>query len=658
MKNLGNDKRAAVFDYFRRAENYVIMIPGIFLTLLLILPAVLSAQTQHELDSLEKLLPLRSGREKVKLLNDLTYYHFQSDPGKAVLFGEQSLKLAKTLKDDRLLASTYNDYSMPFLTKGDFEKVVYLNNLALQIRLKINDTTGIISSRSKLGNAYFEMTRYSEAQAQYNEAIRLLKITGDELTLAKIYQNSANILESRGFFREALDMQKDIQEIAKRLQDDGLTLTNLGNMGSCYRKLGNYRKSRECYLEAAKYARSNPEMLSQVYQGLGVTERAAGNNDLGLLYYKKAYDIYRQLGSDVGTGIVAVNIGNTYAEMNRYDSAEVYLHEGLGTVLRTKSYRQIANAYHNLGKLEQRRGNYKAAAEFLGKETLYKDSVMLFEGSEMIGEMFARYEVEKKERELAESKAQIAETRLQKVIWLGVSALLLMLLVLIFLYFRRKRMQARAELERTRQEEELLREKQLSEQKLGISRELHDNIGSQITYMISSMDNLTYIIPEDDDLRGTIRDLSEFGRETMQELRSTIWAMNAEEGSVDVLLRKIEELRSRIPIGLITERKLAGNPVLKAAEMLNLYRIAQEALQNCLKYAGAQSFTIRVFENGSEVTFEFSDDGNGFDLSAKHEGNGLRNMRYRCEQLGGTFSAASSENKGTAVSCVLRHLSY
>jgi tetratricopeptide (TPR) repeat protein len=94
-------------------------------------------QTQAQLDSMERLIPLKKGKEKVLLLNDLTFYYFQSNTDKAIRFGEQSLELAKTLKDKKLLANTYNDFSMPCMTKGNYKKAIELNLKSLAIRLKI-----------------------------------------------------------------------------------------------------------------------------------------------------------------------------------------------------------------------------------------------------------------------------------------------------------------------------------------------------------------------------------------------------------------------------------------------------------------------------------------------------------------------------------------
>lgn len=620
--------------------------------LLFLTTGFLFSQTQQQLDSLERLIPKKQGKEKIQLLNDLTFYYFRSNAQKAIGFGSKSLELAKKANDEVLLANTYNDYSMPFLTTGNFQKSVDLNYKALEIRKRLRDTSGMISSYAKLGNGYYELGQYKKAQQSYNEAIRFAKAIGDENTLLQIYQNSANVLEAGGFIKEALKMQLDVHEIAIRTDNKLVQISNYGNLGSCYQKLNQFQKAREMYLEAVPLAKemNQPEQLAMVYQGLGVVERAAGNSDLGLNYYKQAFRLYKRLNSKTGEGIIAVNIGNTFADLKQEDSASFYLNYGLKLVKDTKSYRQIMNAYAGLAELELSRKNYQKATEYLILKNNYQDSVTLFQGNELIADVFGKYELEKNQRALAESEAKNAKNKLYQAIWIGISASLLLLFAVVFGFFRHKRKIAREELIRTKQEEHYLREKQLSEQKLSISRELHDNVGSQITYLISSIDNLSYLDEENKLMNSKLHELSDFGRNTMQELRSTIWAMNSEDGNIETLLTRVESLRNKIPLPIEIHNTLPENYPLKSTELLNLFRIIQESIQNTLKHAAAKNIRISLEKKQERICVSISDNGRGL-KDGNEAGNGLRNMRYRCEQIHGNFELKTSETDGTTISC-------
>lgn len=86
-----------------------------------------------------------------------------------------------------------------------------------------------------------------------------------------------------------------------------------------------------------------------------------------------------------------------------------------------------------------------------------------------------------------------------------------------------------------------------------------------------------------------------------------------------------------------------------------IYRVAQEALSNALRHAGASKILLSLSSNSGGVEMSVIDDGDGFGAvdsngaSSFHGGNGLRNMRERVEATGGIFSLDTSKGKGTTL---------
>jgi two-component system NarL family sensor kinase len=81
----------------------------------------------------------------------------------------------------------------------------------------------------------------------------------------------------------------------------------------------------------------------------------------------------------------------------------------------------------------------------------------------------------------------------------------------------------------------------------------------------------------------------------------------------------------------------------------SVYRIAQEALQNVVKHAGARTARLRLLTHGDTITLEVEDDGKGFGQarSQNQTGYGLPGMRERAELLGGTLEVKSYSGQGT-----------
>jgi signal transduction histidine kinase len=86
-----------------------------------------------------------------------------------------------------------------------------------------------------------------------------------------------------------------------------------------------------------------------------------------------------------------------------------------------------------------------------------------------------------------------------------------------------------------------------------------------------------------------------------------------------------------------------------------LWRVAEEALSNALRHAGASAVTVRVEMedgDGGRTVLSVADDGTGFDPEARSIASrrlGLVSMRERIEALGGTFEIVSAPGRGTTV---------
>lgn len=87
--------------------------------------------------------------------------------------------------------------------------------------------------------------------------------------------------------------------------------------------------------------------------------------------------------------------------------------------------------------------------------------------------------------------------------------------------------------------------------------------------------------------------------------------------------------------------------------VLNLYRIAQEAVTNAIKNGKATVITIRLARHGDAFALTVKDNGKGFSTSKSHQGMGLHIMKYRADVIGARLTVESTDGKGTLVSCLL-----
>jgi signal transduction histidine kinase len=82
---------------------------------------------------------------------------------------------------------------------------------------------------------------------------------------------------------------------------------------------------------------------------------------------------------------------------------------------------------------------------------------------------------------------------------------------------------------------------------------------------------------------------------------------------------------------------------------INIFRIAQELVNNIVKHAEAQHVVVHFSQQYNVITLSFGDDGKGFKNGAQQNGVGLTNIYTRAELIGGTVEIQSSPGKGTFV---------
>jgi NarL family two-component system sensor histidine kinase LiaS len=106
-----------------------------------------------------------------------------------------------------------------------------------------------------------------------------------------------------------------------------------------------------------------------------------------------------------------------------------------------------------------------------------------------------------------------------------------------------------------------------------------------------------------------------------------------------------------------TKLIMDGDAFLSSKIEQELYRIAQEALNNTLKHADASEVSVYLKSCSDGIDLKIADNGIGFDqnLIDPSRGLGIENMRTRAERLGGQFTLESSPHQGTQVSVSIRY---
>lgn len=181
-----------------------------------------------------------------------------------------------------------------------------------------------------------------------------------------------------------------------------------------------------------------------------------------------------------------------------------------------------------------------------------------------------------------------------------------------------------------------------------IARDLHDNVGSQLTYIITNLEQLS------DSGVEKAHELSTFGRNAIGQLRETIWAINSDFTEIDDFVDAIRKVcfqylkGSGIDYTLVS--KINRSIRLTPTQTLGLFRIIQEAITNIIKHSGASHVMVE-FSEATGLCVLITDNGTGYNV-ASSGGYGIKNMNHRAAEIGASIGIATDEN-GTRVEITL-----
>ena len=641
-------------------KNYL-LVSALFFSL------IISSQSakQQKINELRSLVETEiSDSLKIKSYGDLCWYYGSVSIDSAFYFGNLALDVSKEKNNLQGEAQAYNDIGILHYQLAEYNRAIKLYKSSLKIRKSQKDTVGIASLYNKLGIAFHRMSALDSALYYDNKALTIYKNLNHLKYANLIQSNIANIYNDLKQYEKALESNKEVARIQEEISDNLGLARSYNNIGNSYLFLNDTLQSLDYYLKAIEISKKNnfERELGASYNNYGTVLQNQKKFEEALIYLNKSLDIKKKINDNHGISSGILNVAILNLQTGNLTPVEKQLRQGLAISKKSGINKLTLNAYSSFVTLYALKKNADSVIKYQQLYMQTQDLLLNERITKEVAEIQEKYNTVEREKEISLQKEELLKQKLElqtKNLYALLLAAGVLIVSLVFFgnykYQQNKRKQLRDQLALKDELSKTKTENKLQNQRLRISRDLHDNIGSQLTFIISSIDNLKFLTKASDEkLKEKLTNINSFASSTISQLRDTIWAMNKNEIPYEdfqtrilSLIEKAKIAKENIKYDFISDVK--SDIIFSSVNGITIFRVLQEALNNAIKYAEASKIDITVVEKNNELKITIKDNGKGFDMNKIEMGNGLENMQKRMEEIEGKIDIKSKIGEGTSI---------
>jgi ligand-binding sensor domain-containing protein/signal transduction histidine kinase len=203
-----------------------------------------------------------------------------------------------------------------------------------------------------------------------------------------------------------------------------------------------------------------------------------------------------------------------------------------------------------------------------------------------------------------------------------------------------------------------LRQKEaLEKERARIARDIHDQVGASLTQLSLLGELVEGDKNHPEEVAGHARQIEQTALETTRALDEIVWTVNPSNDTLDGLITYLCKYAQDYLAVAGLRYRLEAPPQLPSTPITpevrhNVFLASKEAITNVVRHAQATAVSLRLRLEPSSFTLEIEDNGRGLgglDPRAAQTRNGLRNMRKRMEDIGGSFDMGPAQERGTVV---------
>jgi len=348
---------------------------SVIMLLMFFLVSNLAAQS-GKIDTLIMQLTTAADTAKVKILNKLCWELRNSEPNKAIQYGEEAIRIAKEHNNTKDLLTAYSFTGVAYRNLGNYSQALSLYFIALKLAEQLNDKESQGYALINIGNAYYYQDNVKQGIPYLDKATKVANEIGNKGMEAYAYLNlgrsHAQLNDYQNALRE-LEMAYQIRNQLNKEPEAAVCLQEIGDVYLAQKKHGNARQHYMQALEIVLKYKDDLDLMAEIYNQLAVVDK----------------------------------------ELKNYAKAEEYAQQSLTIAMKVGNKYRINLAYFSLADIFAATGRFEKAFNHHRLATMYKDSVFNDEKNKQITELQTIYETQKKEQENEKLKVQNELNKLQ-----------------------------------------------------------------------------------------------------------------------------------------------------------------------------------------------------------------------------------------------------
>lgn len=612
---------------------------------------------QKKIDSLKNILPTLTDTILVNVLDEISWEYKYVNMDSAFLYSKKALALAKKINNQKSIGNSYNTLGSNYEYISKLDSALFYYKKSLAYKNKLRDSIGIANTLNNIGIVYDEQGDYVQSLQNYFKALRIYENNESSFDrIPMVLVNIGIVYKKQKEFDKVLEYyEKALKIYEENNYDVGVVITT-GNIGSTLLKLEKYDESIAYSKKAKKmyddlgYKRYVPYMNIQIanaYDSLGNYKVSQPLYIDAITSFEKEKNFYEIADAKIG-------LANNYLKANNFKSSLIEANQSI-TLSKKNGFDELKlRALKIASQANFKLRNFDEAYQNLKNFTILKDSIFEKEKAKSIAEIETKYQTEKKERELLQTRTEKAETELKlsktrNWVFVLIGGLLIAVILFFAISQRNKR---KAQQQITQEKERGFKAiiDAQEEERSKIARELHDGVVQQIGSVILKSRNLFTEkgINSDAEAKAVLKSLENSNQDLRNISHQMMPRALKELGIVAALEDLLKGSLGYANISYNLEHFNIDNRLPEKLE-ITLYRITQELINNIIKHSKATEVSVQLFKNQNNILLIVEDNGVGFSSTKNKKGIGLLNISSRLDMVNGNVNFEPSPNSGTLV---------